>query len=207
MGLVLTLMAGMGWAAAGEVAPRPPTAIGIVQIEKVFGEYKYLQDLHQQLEREFTPQMEAIIQATEAVEARRARLAANRRIIPPGSEGFEQERRAIENEEYEVDRRQQRYFRDLGEKQSAGFVAAFQALQRASDQYVLHHKYDLIMHTPSLAIPDMVRNSGNTDAVIQEIFVVRRVLALSPGIDLTDNMILYLNQRYEAHKLNPRSPL
>ncbi|MCA8985381.1 MAG: OmpH family outer membrane protein [Planctomycetaceae bacterium] len=198
LGLTLSLIP----ASASAQAPAQPGAstqpkrtIGLIDMAFLFKEYKKFGDLREQLRNDIKASDEQAKAMGEQLQALQRQLKDG--TYKEGSPEYQQlESKLIaQGTQFEAYRKTQQ--RDFLRRESKIYKDIYMEVVEAVGQYASYYNYDVIVRFSR----DNVEETDNAQELIQN--MNRQVVWHNNGIDITDAVLKYLNQRYTPVAANP----
>jgi Skp family chaperone for outer membrane proteins len=198
LGLTLSLIPNASFAqgqppAAGEMK----RTVGLIDMAHLFKEYKKFADLREQLRNDIKTADEQAKAMSEQLQALQRQLKDG--TYKEGTPEYQQlESKLIaQSTQFEAFRKTQQ--RDFLRRESKIYKEVYIEVVDAVGQYASYYQYDVIIRFTR----EGVAETDNAQELIQN--MNRQVVWHSKGIDITDAVLQYLNQRYTpvAEKPNP----
>ncbi|MFO0832475.1 MAG: OmpH family outer membrane protein [Phycisphaerales bacterium] len=199
-----TLLIALGIAGAGlfgaaaarsaspSVAAAPPTAIAVVNLERLFDQLTELKERNKQLDAEgeaYTAQMKELDSKVKALEAElKEKIPASDRQKRAEKSAELAEAQGILKVRVELvrgnmERKSTEIIRDLYDKSSKTIA-----------DFAQREGYDLVvLDDRSLDLPE-----GGTTANLNKFILDKRILFAKPGMDVTDRIIAQMNAEYAS---------
>ena len=187
LGLTLSLAQAPVQAQAPE-ASQPKRTVGLIDMAHLFKEYKKFGDLREQLRTDIKASDEQAKAMGEQLQALQRQLKDG--TFKEGSAEYQQlEGKLIsQSTQFEAFRKTQQ--RDFLRRESKIYKDVYMEVVEAVGQYASYYKYDVIIRFSR----DSVDETDNAQELIQN--MNRQVVWHNNGIDITDAVLKYLNQRY-----------
>lgn len=159
----------------GSPAPCPRTAV--VDMAKVFQEYRKCDDLDRELENQIQARKDKIAEDQKRLEE----LKKERATLRPGSDDYAAKQEEIINLETRLDAQQRNYNQELEERYEAYWQEILRDVTAEVEAYAAIHKYALVLQK-GLVIREKAWNS---------------VVYCEAALDITDELVDLLNKRYQ----------
>ncbi len=190
LGLALSVMQTPTVAQAQQTASQAKKSIGLIDMAHLFKEYKKFADLREQLRNEIKATDDAAKKMAESIKATQAKLKAG--TYAEGSAEYTQlETKLIsDSTKFEAFRKtqQQKFLR----RESKIYKEVYLEVVGAVGQYAKYYNYDVIVRFSRNAVDE----TNNAQELIQN--MNKQVVWHNSGIDITDQVLDYLNKQYAA---------
>lgn len=180
---------------AGAASTQPKRSIGLIDMAHLFKEYKKFADLRDQLRNDIKASDEQAKGMGEQLQALQRQLKDG--TYKEGTAEYQQlESKLIaQSTQFEAFRKTQQ--RDFLRRESKIYKDVYMEVVEAVGQYASYYNYDVIVRFSR----DNVEETDNAQELIQN--MNRQVVWHNNGIDITDAVLKYLNQRYTPVAANP----
>lgn len=196
LGLTLSLIPATTFAQGQPgAAPQEKRTIGLIDMAFLFKEYKKFGDLREQLRADIKNSDEQAKVMGEQLQTLQRQLKDG--TYKEGTPEYQQlESKLIaQSTQFETFRKTQQ--RDFLRRESKIYKDVYLEVVEAVGQYASYYKYDVIVRFSR----DSVEETDNAQELIQN--MNRQVVWHNNGIDITDAVLKYLNQRYTPVAANP----
>lgn len=181
--------------ANGAAMASRPTAVAVVDIQEVINGLDELRDREQELEtfgKSLTARLDKLRQDNEQAET-------DLGLLPAGSPEFrerqEEFRRKTLELQFELDYSKAR----LDEKRAQIYSALFRKINEASARLAQQSGYDIVISSDSSAtVPE-----NGAEQAIRAMIVSRRLLYASDSVDVTDDLIRFMNNERSMGAARP----
>ncbi|MCA8987715.1 MAG: OmpH family outer membrane protein [Planctomycetaceae bacterium] len=187
LGLILSLSTNQPSAVAqGTAAAQPKKTVGLIDMAHLFKEYRKFSDLRDQLRNDIKASDEKAKQLAEQLQAMQAKM----KELKEGTPDYQQlESQLIQQStQFEAFRKTQQ--KDFLRRESKIYKDVYMEVVEAVGQYASYYNYDVIIRFSR----DGVEETDNAQELIQN--MNRQVVWFNKGIDITDAVLKYLNQKY-----------
>lgn len=189
LGMILSVVQTPSMAQAQTTSQSKKT-IGLIDMAHLFKEYKKFTDLREQLRSEIKATDDAAKKMAESIKATQAKLKAG--TFAEGSAEYQQlEAKLIsDTTKFEAFRKtqQQKFLR----RESKIYKDVYLEVVGAVGQYAKYYNYDVILRFSRNAVDE----TNNAQELIQN--MNKQVVWHNNGIDITDQVLDYLNKQYAA---------
>lgn len=193
LGLTLSLLPATASAQGGgqpAASSQPKRSIGLIDMALLFKEYKKFGDLREQLRNDIKASDEQAKAMGEQLQALQRQLKDG--TYKEGSPEYQQlESKLIsQGTQFETYRKTQQ--RDFLRRESKIYKDVYMEVVEAVGQYAAYYNYDVIVRFSR----ESIEETDNAQELIQN--MNRQIVwhNTSSGIDITDAVLKYLNQRY-----------
>ncbi len=188
LGLVLSVVQTPSTAQAQQAQSKK--TIGLIDMAHLFKEYKKFSDLREQLRSEIKATDDAAKKMAQSIKDTQAKLKAG--TYAEGSAEYQQlEAKLIsDSTKFEAFRKtqQQKFLR----RESKIYKEVYLEVVGAVGQYAKYYNYDVIVRFSRNAVDE----TNNAQELIQN--MNKQVVWHNSGIDITDQVLDYLNKQYAA---------
>lgn len=187
---------------AGEKKDRPNPLIGVVQIQKIFDEYAYAEDMEDTIKGEAEQAQKEINDIKNQMKEKMDSLKHDP-MIKPGGTQWKLGMLEIERMKVMLDDKQAKFRKDFDKRRAEFYRTIYGHFRKAVDIYAKYHKYDLIITAPN---PELSPESEKADSpsAIQNEILLRRVQYIGATTDVSGPILQLMNDRYEKWKKNGR---
>ena len=183
-------------AGEGGAEARRALRVAVVDVNKVYLEYKKSNDRANAIAEKFKPRVEAIKQKDRHIKEETRRLATSG--LKPDSVEFLKRKQKLQVLRAELRTEQKKCFMELETEEIAGMLEVWKDLLAAAEEYSKDNGIDLVIN-------QQVRNHApRTKETFYNQVAARTVLCAAEGLDITDALVKRLNRNYERGLDKPK---
>jgi len=197
---VFVMMAGMAWAPAivqaeGR-APESPHRIALVDMARVFKNYKKFENLREELKGDLTKSEERFKQMAEQIRKEQTEL----KLLKEGTDEYAQKEKVALGHTTQAETYRKSQQRDLIRREAQIYKTIYLEVADAVQKYAKHYEFSLVLRFSS----EDVEATENPEEVMRGLN--RQVVYYRPSDDITNAITTYLNKTYQRTAAQPAEP-
>lgn len=187
-GPALVLAAGNGSSEGRRSADPTPHRIGLIDMARVFKQYKKFEALREELKGDLTKSEEKFKAMAQQIQKEQKELTT----FKEGTEEYSKAEKALLNHTTMAETFRKSQQRDLIRREAAIYKQVYLEVADAVQRYASFYHYTLVLRFSS----DEVSGTENAEDVMRGLN--RQVVYYRPDDDLTNHIVGYLNKQYET---------
>jgi outer membrane protein len=194
---VFVLIAGLAWAPAAVKAdgrpPELPHRIALIDMARVFKNYKKFENLREELKGDLTKSEEKFKLMAEQIRKEQGEL----KLLKEGSDEYAQKEKVILTHTTQAEAFRKGQQRDLIRREAQIYKTIYLEVADAVQKYASHFNFTLVLRFSS----DDVETQENPEEVMRGLN--KQVVYYRPTDDITEKITRYLNSNYQRNAAQP----
>jgi len=172
-----------------------PHRIGLIDMARVFKNYKKFDSLREELKGDLTKSEERFKQMADIIRKENEEL----KVLKQGTDEYAQKEKSILGHTTQAETFRKTQQRDLIRREAQIYKQIYLEVQDAVQKYASHFNYTLILRFSS----DELEPVENPEEVMRGLN--KQVVYYRPSEDITNAIVNYLNQKYQRTAAAPAS--
>jgi len=197
---VFALMTALAWVPAAVLAqgraPDSPHRIALIDMARVFKNYKKFENLREELKAELTKSEEKFKAMAEQIRKEQADL----KLLKEGTEEYAQKEKQVLQHTTQAEAFRKTQQRDLIRREAQIYKTVYLEVADAVQKYAVHFNYTLVLRFTS----DDVDATENPEEVMRGLN--KQVVYYRPNDDITNAITSFLNKTYGKLAAKPADP-
>lgn len=194
---VLLVLTGLAWVPpavqADGRAPDSPHRIALIDMARVFKNYKKFENLREELKNDLTKSEDQFKRMAEQLRKEQADL----KLVKEGSEEFREKEKNVLTHTTQMETYRKSQQRDLIRREAQIYKTIYLEVADAVQKYASHFSYTLVLRFTS----DDVENTENPEEVMRGLN--KQVVYYRPNDDITNAIVSFLNRNYQRTAAQP----
>jgi Skp family chaperone for outer membrane proteins len=189
---VLMLVTGLAWTPAAvlaEARPESPHRIALIDMARVFKNYKKFENLREELKGDLTKSEEKF----KAMATQIRKEQEDLKLSKEGTEEYAQKEKIVLAHTTQAETYRKSQQRELIRREAQIYKTVYLEVVDAVQKFAAHYNYTLVLRFTS----DDVSDSDNPEEVMRGLN--RQVVYFRPSEDITNQIVHFLNSRYQQH--------
>jgi Skp family chaperone for outer membrane proteins len=167
--------------------PESPHRIALIDMARVFKNYKKFENLREELKGDLTKSEDKFKQMAEQIRKEQSEL----KLIKEGSDEYAQKEKVVLNHTSQAETYRKSQQRDLIRREAQIYKTIYLEVADAVHKYASHFNYTLVLRFTS----DDVETTENPEDVMRGLN--RQVVYYRPSDDITNAIVSFLNRNYQ----------
>ena len=195
---VFVLMTALAWvpAAVQAAAPDSPHRVALIDMARVFKNYKKFENLREELKTDLTKSEEKFKAMAEQIRKEQADL----KLLKEGTEEYAQKEKLVLQHTTQAEAFRKTQQRDLIRREAQIYKTVYLEVADAVQKYAVHFNYTLVLRFTA----DDVEGTENPEEVMRGLN--RQVVYYRPNDDITNAITSFLNRNYGKMAAKPADP-
>jgi outer membrane protein len=190
---VFLLVAGLAWVPAAVLAegrpPESPHRIALIDMARVFKNYKKFENLREELKGDLTKTEDKFKLMAEQIRKEQSDL----KLMKEGSDEYATKEKVVLTHTTQAEAFRKGQQRDLIRREAQIYKTIYLEVADAVQKYASHFNYTLVLRFTS----DEVETTENPEEVMRGLN--RQVVYYRPNDDITNAIVRYLNSNYQRN--------
>ena len=197
---VFVLVTGLAWTPAALLAegqpegqPESPHRIALIDMARVFKNYKKFENLREELKGDLTKSEEKF----KAMAGQIRKEQEDLKLVKEGTEEFAQKEKLVLGHTTQAETYRKSQQRELIRREAQIYKTVYLEVADAVQKYASHFKYTLVLRFTS----EEVGETDNPEEVMRGLN--KQVVYFRPNDDITNHIVRYLNTNYQRNAAAP----
>lgn len=191
------VVAGLAWAPSAAPAdgraPELPHRIALIDMARVFKNYKKFENLREELKNDLTKSEEKFKAMAEQIRKEQAEL----KLLKEGTDEYAQKEKVVLQHTTQAETYRKSQQRDLIRREAQIYKTIYLEVADAVQKYASHFSFTLVLRFTS----EDVETTENPEEVMRGLN--RQVVYFQPKDDITNAIVRYLNSNYQRSAAQP----
>lgn len=193
---VFVLVTGLAWTPGALLAqgqPESPHRIALIDMARVFKNYKKFENLREELKGDLTKSEEKF----KAMAGQIRKEQEDLKLVKEGSEEFAQKEKLVLGHTTQAETYRKSQQRELIRREAQIYKTVYLEVADAVQKYASHFQYTLVLRFTS----EEVGETDNPEEVMRGLN--KQVVYFRPNDDITNHIVKYLNTNYQRNAAAP----